>query len=304
MGFVVEPGEPIEAGLVRVASATAGSALEWLAALDRDPVGAVHEARRNIRAIRALLRLLRPVLGEEVAGPERERLRQAAGLLSPHRDAHVQLATFEQLTGGVDPAEAARLEWIRRLLGAELERSCGPLPEHAAAAGALVSAFRDTLASRGPEFECGVVRKALRRSARRVRRSRRRAHEDPTPERLHELRKRCKDTREQLRALMPVEPKILGRLERRYDRVCALLGEARDLQMLGESLGAIGRQLPEAGPLLQRIRTLAAERERLLIGKGLRHARRATAYRPKKLAAVLAPASPDKSARARAGRRS
>lgn len=290
MAFVVERDEPLAGGLVRVGRDLADSALAHLGRIDEDPEGAVHEARRNIRSLRAVLRLVRPLVGEEVYQRDKERLRSAGGILSPHRDADVQLAAFDRLAEGADgPERGDEPRWIRRLLAARVTKPETTPADAAAEAAGLLRQTRTALDAWGEGLgdEGQAVRGAAVHAAERARKRYKRARKDPSAEALHELRKRCKDIRDQLRILLPLDERALGKLEQRYDRVCDLLGEARDFRLLSESLGAVRCELPEAGACVEALRLSADERARELNKKGLKKAERAARKGPGKVAKAL-----------------
>jgi CHAD domain-containing protein len=58
----------------------------------------VHEARKHLKKVRALIRLLRPATGEAFYKDENAAMRQAAGRMSSIRDSHVRVQTIEKLT--------------------------------------------------------------------------------------------------------------------------------------------------------------------------------------------------------------
>src|SRR5829696_5999977 len=62
-----------------------------------DPVGAVHQARKNVKKSRALLRLVRSELGDKIYRRENRSLRDAARTVAHVRDADVMVETGEAL---------------------------------------------------------------------------------------------------------------------------------------------------------------------------------------------------------------
>ena len=67
-------------------------------ALEQLPVDAgVHEARKSVKRVRAVLRLTRSYVGDGVYGPDNVRLRDVGRTLGPARDAAVLLQTFDAL---------------------------------------------------------------------------------------------------------------------------------------------------------------------------------------------------------------
>jgi CHAD domain-containing protein len=245
--FRLRPGEPIGFGLRRVARGRLRSALRNL----RDPrlgeVDAVHDARKDLKKLRSVLRLVRPVIGEEVYGRENARYRDAARLLSPVRDRQVRGETIAGL------AERFRDEppaggWPA------VERALGPAGD-APAAGALrreaaarIEGGGEALAALGlPGSDAEILGAGLRRTYARGRRRLRQAEAEPTEERLHALRKRAKDLWYHLRLVAPACAPALDPLTARTDRLCELLGAEHDLAVFAAWLAGDGAGL-EAAP--------------------------------------------------------
>lgn len=107
MRFELQPGESAGTGLRRVAR---GLMDETLAQLD-DPARpretTVHEARKSMKKLRGLLRLVRPA-APELYRTENTALRDAAAQLSALRDADVALETFDRVIATAQAAETPR----------------------------------------------------------------------------------------------------------------------------------------------------------------------------------------------------
>src|SRR5581483_10196931 len=58
---------------------------------------AIHDARKRFKKLRAMLRLVRPVVGEEVYRTENTSFRDAARPLTEVRDAKILIETFDDL---------------------------------------------------------------------------------------------------------------------------------------------------------------------------------------------------------------
>ena len=69
---------------------------------------AVHEARKSLKKVRAVLRLVRPVVGEKGYRRENTCFRDAGRPLSVARDAQILVQTVEQLIGQVANEETDR----------------------------------------------------------------------------------------------------------------------------------------------------------------------------------------------------
>ncbi|HKN40971.1 MAG TPA: CHAD domain-containing protein [Acidimicrobiia bacterium] len=98
MTFTLDPAKPIPKA---VRKATEKQLRKIVAALTGqaglDPDEAAHDARKRAKKLRALLRLVRPELGDDVYRRENRALRDAARRLSPVRDAWVLVETLDGL---------------------------------------------------------------------------------------------------------------------------------------------------------------------------------------------------------------
>lgn len=291
MPFTVESERPLARSLRAVGKALAEAARDDLVHLDDDPVAAVHDARRVIRSLRAVLKLVRPALDGQEYRRQNEMLRRASGLLSAHRDAHVLATALEKLLASdpphLDGLDRSSLADFRESLDAASQHTKQPLTSAAAAALEEINRFDaalDRWPRKGclPEFAAGF-RKTLRRAKRAVRR----ASANPAPDTLHILRKRTKDARSQFRVLMPLAPKRFSTLEQLCSRVCSLLGESRDQFLLAEACGRCMASDPALRCIAGVVREAALRRSDALAAAAIEAAHTATAYSPRKLAGRL-----------------
>jgi hypothetical protein len=97
--FALLPTEGVAVGLRRIALGQLDLAIDMLAIEDGQTLSesAVHEARKALKRLRALTRLLEDELGEQVFARENVVLREAGRHLSAARDAEVMVATLEDL---------------------------------------------------------------------------------------------------------------------------------------------------------------------------------------------------------------
>jgi len=124
--FAMLPGEGLATGLERIGLGQLDLAIEMLATEDGQTLSesAVHEARKALKRLRALIRLLEDELGGQVFARENAVLREAGRRLSAARDAEVIVATLEDLMRR-HPGELAHRRGVVRLhaaLRAERER--------------------------------------------------------------------------------------------------------------------------------------------------------------------------------------
>jgi hypothetical protein len=120
--FALLPGEGIGEGLKRMALGQLEGAIEQLESVDdaaasrKSAKRAVHETRKALKRLRALLRLLKDDLGKETYAHESEVLRIAGRHLATARDTEVMVATLDDLLRG-EPGKLAHRGGIKRLRG-------------------------------------------------------------------------------------------------------------------------------------------------------------------------------------------
>lgn len=198
------------------------------------PHVAVHEARKRCKRVRALLRLVRPDLGE-LFQIENVRFRDASRRLSPVRDATASIETMDRLavSEDVDPGEffpGVRSALVERRDRIALEVDVGE----------RLRAFREdieeghSMVSTWPVVERGfdTIAEGLRRTYARGRRTLDRALEEPSEEALHEWRKRTKYHFYQLLALRGLWEGPVAARAQEANVLEELLGESRDLELL------------------------------------------------------------------------
>lgn len=269
--FARRSGEPLAQALQRMATGQLDIAIETLERADGSGSSetAVHETRKALKRLRALLGLLEPRLGEEVFGRENAALRGSAKKLAGARDGDVLLATLDALIerhprklegrGGVlrlrshllSERERAR----RATLGDPMLRT--EVLAELRACRVRVAAWQ-LAESDGIELLQPGLTRLYRQGRERYRRVARRRGAQTRA--MHRWRKRVKDLRYTAQMLVPVEqgtpkrPKRkrarrrwararkdaawLGRVERRAEKLGELLGEEHDLAVLDEYLWA------------------------------------------------------------------
>ena len=289
MRIEILPAAPIPAELKRAAHAFSEAAQAALRRRSANREKAVHEARKAIRSARALLRLDRGALGKRAYAERNGMLRQAAELLSPHRDAHVLLSTLDALVKRVGDADGLA-QPLQRRIAERVELRTGSLDAAARKAEELLGRFRESIEPWPAHRQTGAkaAGKGLRRSYKRVRKRLEQAEGDLSKERVHELRKRGKDVREQLRLLRRLAPDRIDRLEQKFDDLSDDLGEARDLDLADDVLSNLAKNWPAGRALIRKLQQQAASRKEKLVKKGLKRARKATAPSPKSIKRLVA----------------
>jgi CHAD domain-containing protein len=213
----------------------------------------VHDARKIIKNLRAILRLTRGPLSDEARRARTRALRNLADPLSGPRDAAVTLAAFENLHNeglNGNPHPKAEPSWATQLHQSLSEKAHALVPaesyldgvEEVRRLGQLLP-LEDAQSrggrgqTRGTDSWERIVQEGLRKTYRQGRGLMRHvvASAEPSDGEWHELRKRVKDLGYQLNLFK----KVRGTkpLLKKLDKVGTALGDARDLTLLRDCLG-------------------------------------------------------------------
>ncbi len=291
--FTQLPGEPLGEALQRMTLGQLDLAIELLARdgeadLDAGALDAraIHETRKALKRLRALMGLLREDLGEPRFKREHAILRDAARRLASARDAEVMLETLDALLQR-HPRKLARrrplIELRQRLLAERAAAAQRALDDQATRVEVLreLSGLRERARCWDLPERPGIamVEHGLRRVYRQGReRERLLARGKGEAHAMHEWRKRVKDLR------YAAEILGLGALAGRSEKLGEALGEEHDLVVLAAQLpppgqahfkGKRGRRARKA--LLEKI----AQRRRRLRKRALREGERLYRHKPK-----------------------
>lgn len=233
--------EPLALGFARVAREEIEGALAALGAGSGEPPGGegIHGARRRLKKLRALLRLMRQALGDDAFARANSIARDAGRALSPLRDAAVQLATLAGLIEVCEFREPERLSPLRRKIR-DSDKNSDPT-----AVNAVIACLRGLLAGIEPPQvpdETALLRDSLRRAYRRSRNAGLTAAAEPSDVTLHLLRKRVKDLHFHILLLRRAAPQHSKRLLAKLDRLGEKLGLDHDLALLAQTI--------ESGPTI------------------------------------------------------
>jgi CHAD domain-containing protein len=230
MAFRIKRNERVDEAVRRIVREQIRKAIRAARDLEGPQEHRVHEVRTRLKRSRAALALIRPAAGR-AAARDRKRLRNVGRQLARPRDLAVQAHTFRVL--GTRLTTELPADLIRRLAGAERHTRLALPPDE--------------------------VERALRRTARKLRRLRRRlegwpvAHgrravadgvtetyrearrglgavrARPTPKRFHDWRKQVKALSNQLRIAGGAIPELATTLMPKVDHLAELLGQVHDL---------------------------------------------------------------------------
>lgn len=255
MSYALDSAESVPTGLRRIADEQAEKALDQVraAAEDRDRAdGAIHDARKRFKKVRAVLRLVRKELGGDTYHRENETWRDAGRLLADVRESAVLPTTVEALVEHhrdvleVKPFElfVARLESRHEEILDDARHDAGALEQ----ATRMVEEGRARIPAWPiPDTGFDAIEESLRKVYRRGRSRMDDAYDDPSGPRFHEWRKRTKYLWYQVRILAPAWPGILEPWADAQHDLADLLGEGNDLTDLLTLVQEEPELLPEEG---------------------------------------------------------
>ncbi|MCR8722679.1 CHAD domain-containing protein [Frigidibacter sp. ROC022] len=239
MPYAFQPGDAtIRAAFRRIAVEQSGHAIAALSVSGPNRAARVHEARKAIKKLRALLRLFRPAFPR--FRRENRALRDIGRGLAPLRDADVTTGLLADLAAETGLPVPDLPPGAAPLTPAEVETRL-----QTAIAG--LKALRQR--ARGWKLDAQgfeALERGLARSWDDGRKALKRARRHGTPEAIHELRKRLKDHWYHARLLAPAWPAMIGLHRQLAGDLGEALGRHQDLAMLEPVLG----NLPNLRPLL------------------------------------------------------
>jgi CHAD domain-containing protein len=191
MPYRLKLSEPVEQGVRRIAAQQLRRTIEELSAETLAPT-TVHGSRKSIKRVRALLRLVEPVISKRAFHRLNTSLRNAGRLLSGSRDGDVIEATLRQMF--VDDAFSKVDRGVLRALTAKAEQvsaAAAPLTaDHAKRTTdklIKITAHIDKLRVKGKGF--AALEPGLEQSYQRAKQNKKRAYQHNTDEAFHDLRK-------------------------------------------------------------------------------------------------------------------
>lgn len=225
----------VEAGFRRIAIEEIDAALAVIAARDLSPAEKIHKVRRQMKAVRALLRLTRGSFRR--FRKENKAFRDIARALAGSRDTKVMLDTFDTITRRPDGRALSRGLAVAR---ERLVRACG---NPADARVLLIRARTDLVAAREraahwtlSESGWDALSHGLARTYGHAREMMRMTLLAGDAEASHEWRKGAKYLSAQARLLQPMKPGVLKPDVRAASRLGDLLGERHDIDLFLDSM--------------------------------------------------------------------
>ena len=240
MPFCMLAGESVPDGIRRVAREQVEAAIGEISNRSLPEPEKIHQIRKRCKKLRAVLRLVRPGLGEFYAS-ENAFFRDAARLLSPLRDTQSVLDAYDGLMERFRGEVTRRaLAPIRRHLVQRKRRRASEvtdLDERLERVRGLMEDARERIGAWPIEATgADAWREGFEQAYRQARRGMARAYESPTVERFHEWRKGVKYHWYHTRLLRPLWSRALGARARAADDLGEMLGDHHDLAVLRATL--------------------------------------------------------------------
>lgn len=285
MAFRIDPAAPLRLEFARIVEETAGAIDGHLRIEAGDHVKALHEARKAIKKLRALLRLARAAAPEPLRQEER-RLRDAARAIAGPREAGAAVETLDRFIAAFPKRIVeCRLGEIRAALLARCDRVAGDgLDAASAKARGLCGEARTGL--RAVAFDpalsdADILRAGMEKTLSHWEKALDAARRHGRPADFHELRKTVKAHWAQLGLLRGFGDGF-GKRREAVEALGERLGELNDIHVMREALASGALGLPEALDTRPFDRLLKKQ-GKALAGKALDEAERLLVDRPRKL---------------------
>jgi CHAD domain-containing protein len=271
VSYRLDPRRPIDKELRRAAKERLEHARRRLSGPRAATAASVHEARKDFKKVRALLRLARPTVDPAAFRRENEALRNLGRSLADARSRAALSGALQSLASAARPAPSQRV--VSRLLRTLLPPAEVRADTLERAVAALARASRSLPQALPSGGDLSALEEGLRRTYRAGRRALARARSESTPEDFHRWRKRAKDLWYQLRLLEPAWPPVLSPLAASLDELAQILGDLHDADEVAQRLARPldSRDLEAARrSLLRAVRHRRQDLRRRALGSGER----------------------------------
>jgi CHAD domain-containing protein len=234
MAYRFKLTEPMERGFRRIAGEQLDRAVARLVVDDGDAAVSVHEARKDLKRVRALLRFVRPALGDDVFKDLNRSLRDIGRSLSGRRDIDVLASLVARLAGSGD-LKAAVVSRLQRALTSS--RATAPADFHKPADNpslvGRLEACRSAIevAAWGYEGD-SLDTSGLAECLDDCRKSFDAAFDSDDEEAIHEWRKSVQIHWRHMQLISAVWPEYCAARIAEARAISMLIGEERDLGML------------------------------------------------------------------------
>ena len=263
------------AGVRRIAYGRIDDALEHARNHDADPVGSVHEVRKDLKKLRSLLRMVRPSMPKRIYRRENARFRDLGRELATARDAEVKLqtlASLREISGKLDEVDAYAA-------ALEAERAQAGVSASAALAIAELEAAREAVSDWSPNRGWRPPGPGFVRTYARGRNALAAVQADPSDDAVHGWRKRSKDLWYHLRIVRRAWRQALAPVADEAHELSDLLGDHHDLAVVADDVSRRGGRFTDGAQ--QRVLALIRSRQAELLDDALPLGERLYAEKPK-----------------------
>jgi CHAD domain-containing protein len=267
LAYRLKRKETVPDGVRRVAKQQLARAAGELGDERLEPADQIHQVRKRLKKLRALLRLVRDDIGKSAYQAENDRLRTLGRRLSAARDAQVMLDTAVALAGDHPELATSGFDALRSYLQSQLEReavddrSAGHLIDEVSGELAAADARVDDWPLDTNGFS-GLA-PGLRRAYKKGRKALKHLDNDSTDDHLHAWRKRVKDQWYHGRLLESVWPEVMSCRVDELKKLSELLGDYHDLAVFQATLGQLPEDILCDGSDAQWNRCVAQEKDML-----------------------------------------
>ena len=249
MEYRLRQGESVLEEVRRMAVEQLDKAVEHLGCPDGERDVHIHEARKTIKRLRALVRLVRCDLADEVYALENQCFRDAGQRLSGLRDATVLVETLDRLVEFLgNDVPKSRFAQVRTWLVERRDRAYSQADSSNRDVQEVIAELaqaRERLADWQLQHQgWGGIRVGLQRIYARGRRDFAAAYALPSDEAFHDWRKQVKYLWYHIQILENVWPSVMQALAEELDQLGELLGQDHDLAVLHTT---VRTEFPRAG---------------------------------------------------------
>lgn len=209
----------------------------------------VHSIRKELKRMRASLRLLREPLGITAYRRLNRTVRDAARRLTPVRDTTVLLQALENtIKHNGTFSRTSAIKELRHSLQQERRLNRTQLTATAITAirRRLNTVKRSLQHLSGSRLDQADVNIALKHAHKKSRKAFKAVKREPRDDNLHEWRKQVKYEFNQLELLQPLKPRDIGAIIGQAHQLSDHLGDDHDLAMLYERIAAQSQQTKSA----------------------------------------------------------
>jgi CHAD domain-containing protein len=245
VSFAFRADETVEQGVRRIVAKQLDALIAIFSRKKRmSQFKAAHEARKRLKKLRALLRLVHDAIGDKLFKEHNKLFRDAGRALSTFRDASVLLGSFDQL---LDHFHQRPSSSSLKLIRTHLLKRRRELLHHESYSSQLHQTIkrlqtvkRDSRLWKLKWEGWSAVRAGLQKTYRDGRKAFQTAESNPRDNKLHEWRKRAKDLCHHLQLLSDIWPSKVKAMADEAHELADWLGDDHDLAMLREALARDG----------------------------------------------------------------